>query len=370
MPFYIAKKAHIMANAKRQKQTASVGKKGEQARPLSREGSNRGTGAAIIKTNTANTTKARKRVTSNRSSLPLLLGILAVLVVIVGVFIFFYNQSNTTTASVATPADATTFKQVTQVDPDLLTQTGTGGVKNPFKVPKDSPAPLLGPTGKPEVFYVGAEFCPYCAVQRWGVIVAVSRFGTFSKLTQTISADAPEAYPTTSTFTFAQSSYTSSYIDFVPVETSDRQQQQLQTLTASQQQLVTTYDGPPYNSSSGSIPFVNVGNKFLNYGPAFDPGLFRTNPKDTNSTALTHKEIANQLATGDDLSKAILGTANYITAAICLSTNNQPANVCTTSAIQQIQTTLSKLAMNSGGTTQGTAIASLDVVVRKRGFLA
>ena len=32
---------------------------------------------------------------------------------------------------------------------------------------------------RPVVFFYGAEFAPYAAAQRWPVIVALSRFGTF-----------------------------------------------------------------------------------------------------------------------------------------------------------------------------------------------
>jgi hypothetical protein len=28
--------------------------------------------------------------------------------------------------------------------------------------------------GKPELFFAGAEGCPFCAVQRWGMIAALS----------------------------------------------------------------------------------------------------------------------------------------------------------------------------------------------------
>ena len=34
----------------------------------------------------------------------------------------------------------------------------------------------------PEILYMGAEYCPYCAAQRWATIVALSRFGTWSGL--------------------------------------------------------------------------------------------------------------------------------------------------------------------------------------------
>ena len=42
--------------------------------------------------------------------------------------------------------------------------------------------------GKPEVLYLGSEYCPFCATQRWAMINALSRFGTFSGLTTTHSS--------------------------------------------------------------------------------------------------------------------------------------------------------------------------------------
>src|SRR5207245_7045155 len=104
-----------------------------------------------------------------------------------------------------------------------LTAVGTGGVQNPLHTVKGPPPILVGPTGKPQFLYVGAEYCPYCAAQRWATVVALSRFGTFSKLYQTTSSSS-DVYPSTPTFTFYSALYkgpvyTSSYIDFVPVET-------------------------------------------------------------------------------------------------------------------------------------------------------
>ena len=42
--------------------------------------------------------------------------------------------------------------------------------------------------GKVEITYVGAEYCPYCAAERWAIAVALSRFGTFSNLSGTHSS--------------------------------------------------------------------------------------------------------------------------------------------------------------------------------------
>ena len=48
------------------------------------------------------------------------------------------------------------------------------------------------------MLYIGAEFCPICATQRWPMTVALSHFGTFSNLQQTHSAVSDGNIPTLS----------------------------------------------------------------------------------------------------------------------------------------------------------------------------
>src|SRR5207302_7512423 len=86
-----------------------------------------------------------------------------------------------------------------------------------------SAQPLRDPTGKPQILYIGAEYCPFCAAERWSLIVALSRFGTFQHLQLTTSS-ASDLYPNTSTFTFYRSAYTSPYLDFQSVEEATRDQ--------------------------------------------------------------------------------------------------------------------------------------------------
>ncbi len=105
---------------------------------------------------------------------------------------------------------------------------------------------LRGADGKPVITYVGAEFCPYCAAERWALAVALSRFGTFSHLSGTHSAS-DDVYPNTQTLSFYGSSYSSPYVDFQPVEEATNQRagngyQTLQTPTAAQSSLLSTYD--------------------------------------------------------------------------------------------------------------------------------
>jgi hypothetical protein len=204
-----------------------------------------------------------------------------------------------------------------------LDAVGTGTAQNPIK--KVSGTLLTGPNGRPEVFYYGAEFCPYCAAERWPIIVALSRFGTFSGL-KTTSSSSADAYPNTPTFTFHNATYTSQYIDFVPVETADRDSNPLQTPTPNQQALVSQYD------TTGSIPFVDFGNRYAFSGAMYFPDVL---------SGLSWQAIADSLKQPDSpQAKAILGSANLITAAVCKVTADQPPTICSSASIQAIEKTL------------------------------
>ncbi len=296
----------------------------------------------------------RRRVTSRRSPWLLLGGAVILIAVIVGFFIYLSNQPGSTGSGKSTgnTTDATTFKEVTNVDLGLLSAVGTGGVANPFSKIQKSSSILKGPTGKPEVFYYGAEFCPYCAAERWSIVVAMSRFGTFKTLRETTSSST-DTYPSTSTFTFYQSTYSSSYIDFVPLENEDEQHNVLQSPNADEQQILTHYNVSGY-------PFMDIGDGYILTLPSYDPAVLRSNPSDQNSTPLTQQDIAAQLSGQNQLSKSILGTANYLTAATCAITNNQPSTVCSDSSIQKIETSLSSAKQSSV-----TAGNSMEATIRE-----
>jgi len=303
---------------------------------------------------------SRKRAALKRSSWLLIGGTLVLIAVIIGFFIFLSNQSNSssnTNGQNGAPVDATTLQQVTNVDPALLSQIGTGGVSNPFKLPSGSPSLLTGPNGKPEVFFYGAEWCPLCAAERWSITAALSRFGTFHNLKE-ISSSSTDSYPNTSTFTFYQSSYTSSSIDFVPVENENTQRNALQTPTAGEQQILTQYNVTGY-------PFMDIGNRYLITGASYDPAVLRTNPNDTSSDPLTQQKIAAQLSTENTISKNILGVANYLTAAICKTTNGQPANVCNSAPIPSIEQSLSSTPVGMNGMQIGPVLSGFDALARR-----
>jgi hypothetical protein len=93
------------------------------------------------------------------------------------------GSTGTTAGSTAPPptggATTTVVSQLTSVPAATLDQVGAGQtVSNPTTITGAE----LTSGGKPEVLYMGAEYCPYCAAERWALIVALSRFGTFSGL--------------------------------------------------------------------------------------------------------------------------------------------------------------------------------------------
>ena len=235
---------------------------------------------------------------------------------------------------------------VTSVPASTLDTVGSGNGAFTGKIQAITPAgaPLTA-NGKPEMLYMGAEYCPYCAAARWAMIVALSRFGTFSGL-QTIHSAAAngagqaEPDPNTPTWTFANAKYTSKYLTFTPVElqtnipdSATGTYTNLQTPTKAQQALLTKYDAAPYvdSSQAGAIPFIDYGNKYVSIGTPYDPGVL---------AGLSWSTIAADLHNPNSaVAQAVNGTANHITAAICKMTGNQPASACT-ATIQSLESSL------------------------------
>ncbi len=189
--------------------------------------------------------------------------------------------------------------------------------------------PALVADGKAEVVYVGAEFCPYCAAERWVLVVALGRFGTFTRLGAT-SSSSHEVFPGTATFSFAGSTYKSRYVTLSAVEeygatpskTAPAGFPRLRFPTSPQQTLMRRYDTSAFTSQSGALPFVDVGNRLLVVGAAvgFSPGALANSSMAQIASALDHPDNA--------AAQAVLGQANDLSAAICASTGNNPVSVC------------------------------------------
>lgn len=260
-------------------------------------------------------------------------GTVGAVAAIVVIFILLgRNSANPGGAYPTMAMDPTVLKEMTTVDPSVLASVGTGqGQTKPTKL--SGTAPLTGPNGKPEVLYYGAEYCPYCAAERWGLIVALSRFGTLNHLHQTTSSST-DIYPSTNTFSFYGSSYTSQYLDFVPLEVESYQGVSLETPTAAQQQLINQYN------AGGSFPFIDIGNQYTIVGASYSPQVLSNMSWQQIAAALSNAQSA--------VAQNILGTANYLTAAMCQATNQQPSSVCQAAPIPQVQQALNASTGNTG----------------------
>jgi len=232
-------------------------------------------------------------------------------------------------------ASAAVTSAVSHVPPATLNAVGAGSANNP---PTAITAAALKQGGKPRVLYIGAEYCPYCAAQRWAVAQALSRFGTWTGLGQT-SSSARDVDPDTATLSFHGATLTSRYVSFNGVETTTNQPagtgyQPLDTPAPADAALMRTYDAPPYlpSGSAGGIPFLDIGGVYVSSGASYGPQLL---------AGKTQQQIADALKNpADPMAQAIDGAANAITAAICKTTNNQPAAVCAAPGVTAAATTL------------------------------
>ena len=246
-----------------------------------------------------------------------------VAIVVIALVIAALQGGTDVTGQSPTALDQATFAKVTSVPAASLDTVGAGASDNP---PKTIDAPALTKDGKPRVLYVGAEYCPYCATERWPLVVALSRFGTWNNLSASFSAPAPEVNPNTATVSFHGATYSSQYVSFTGYETSTNKQTngqwgKLDTLEGEDLALFQKFNAPPYVQSSGAIPWINLGGTSIQAGASYNSAVILNK---------TQAEIATALADPTtDIAKGVNGAANVLTAQICKSTNQQPTAVCT-----------------------------------------
>jgi Domain of unknown function (DUF929) len=200
--------------------------------------------------------------------------------------------------------------------------------------------------GRPELLFIGAEGCPFCAIERWGVIVALSQFGTFSNL-HLIQSDTVNS-PAIRTFTFLGSTYRSRYLSFEPVEALSNVRRgrgfaPLQRLTQPQRALLDRFD------RSAETPFVDVAGRFTKVDSTVQPELLAGD---------SWAQIANSLTRPTSIpAQAIAGEAEVLTAELCEATNGAPESVCSAAVVSHYEAALPLLDGRGGGcpgTTTGT----------------
>ncbi len=242
-------------------------------------------------------------------------------------------------------------KDVTTVPTSTIGQAAEYALQSPVEGPNNFVTPASGSpltvNGEPEVFYFGAEGCPYCAVDRWSMVLALSQFGQFSPLPLSVSSSI-DIFPGTNTFSFYGARYSSPYVTFVPVEGYTNQPASptdtgpggvcdgfpwstLQDLSSAQQALLAQQNP---NCQYG-VPFVDVANMWDNASSFADPQVIQ---------GMSWTQIASDLNNpSSTVAQSIEGGAEQLVAEICEVTGEQPTSVCSSSVVQQWQASLSSM---------------------------
>jgi len=276
-------------------------------------------------------------VTPRRSRAGLVVVIVIVVVVAAVIVAFLVSRRSANNANTSFtlggPVPAAVLERVEHIPNSVLAQVGVNPqlVAAPKAISHGKP---LMADGKPEVLYVGAEYCPYCAAERWALVGALSRFGSFSGL-GLMESSATDYYPDTNTFTFLHATYRSKYVTFVTREIQTRTHRPLQKLSSSEQALINRYDVVPYVPSAsydGAIPFVDFGNRYVINGASYNPQVLAGLNWPTIAAALADPQTS--------VAQSVDGTVNEITAAVCSITHNKPGSVCQQPYIERIEHSL------------------------------
>jgi len=215
------------------------------------------------------------------------------------------------------------FRDVTQIPASVFNAVGISSPSIPV-VPVQvlTHQKPLTIDGRPGAFYYGAEFCPYCAVTRWGMIAALARFGTFDFLNNMRSSATDTAGPNIPTFTFYGVPYHSSYFTFKGYEVEDRNGKALMKIPADLNALVLKYN------PSTTFPFMDMNNKVFITQSAFNPL--------TLQGYTTWSQFASHLDDpSNPVTQAIVTTANYVSAGLCATSSHPPAAVCSSPGVQE-----------------------------------
>lgn len=253
------------------------------------------------------------------------------LVVVVVVVVAALSQTGVSSTGGAAftprPVPARILHGVTAIPPSAYDAVGLSAAVTPPSVRRGQPA--LTFTGKPGVFVLDGEFCPFCAAERWAVVASLARFGTFSGL-KTMQSSPADSYPKTQTFEFATTRYSSPYISARLLEMYGQARPTgarpvIRAPTTSEAALIARYDSASA-TSSGTVPFFDIGNLVFLTGSSFSPGVL---------AGLSRAMIAATLAhPSNPLAKLILGASNYISAGICSIDGGKPASVCASRGVR------------------------------------
>ena len=263
------------------------------------------------------------------------LGLIILAIALLGTLVLVRDNTAPGSSSTVETFSAAPSSLVSMLDlPSSVYDTvGVSSPANPVTPPQSTGSGQLwqdsvnGGRLLPVVYFYGAEFAPYAAAQRWPLILALSRFGTFSQL-GLMQSSSTTAFPDLSTFTFWNVGYTSKWVRLQSVERysslnpTGARYLPLQVPAPRQASAVSEYA-----PSSDTFALTDVANKFVLSGSAFSPAVL---------DGLTQDQIAGDLATPTaPLTQAVVTAANEVTATICAVDGEKPGTVCRSTGVQE-----------------------------------
>lgn len=263
------------------------------------------------------------------------LGLIVLAIILVGALIVIRNADQTGDTSdteTVTPAPTSVIAALSQIPAATTNGVGVTSPDNPITPPTatgnaslwESSTQGAGP--RPVVFFYGAEFAPYAAAERWPVVIALARFGTFTQL-GLMQSSSSVAFSNTATFTFWHAQYSSLWVDlqaderYSSLDPTGGGYTALQAPTARQSASVAVYD-----TSAKTFPLLDIANHYVLIGSSFSPTVLG---------GLSQSQIADDLAyPASPVTQAIMASANEITAAICSVTGERPTAVCSAHGVR------------------------------------
>ena len=237
---------------------------------------------------------------------------------------------------------------VTQVSDAVATNLATVP-ESAFAAAKATPVPMvdvlhprrgpiltgISPNGArlPLVVFVGTESSMSSAAERWALIVALSRFGRFTKL-GAVTSSATAWPPSLESFTFRGARYRSAYLAFAGYELSAEHPDDLGnyptavTLPQDIANLVRTNDttasdlasAPSGVSAEPAYPFVDLGGRSVLVGTQVPPSAL---------IGISRFDLSNILAGPPRFkSLSVLTAANELVVQLCGLTHGKPVKVC------------------------------------------
>jgi hypothetical protein len=246
-----------------------------------------------------------------------LLGGLAVVVVVavIAVVVIVAVTSKSASGAPRQPAPAAAVQQMQGVPVSTLTQAAN--VVTQLSFAQTAKGGALTENGKPVVLFIGAEFCPICAAERWPMTLALMKFGQFTGLQQTHSA---KVDGDAGTWSYYGATYSSQYLVFKHFELYTNQPlanyyKTLEKLPAQEQGIWSANQG-----SSESFPFVDFAGKEILTTAQYNPSIIYFK---------SFNDILGDVGANDNtIGASIDAAAAVFTKYLCGLTNNQPGDVC------------------------------------------